>query len=300
MYIYITSQLNQGYKVGIAEDIDQRQQQYTTLIPNIGFHAAVQTGHAETIEKSFKHRFQDYRALNFNSSKIMKSEVYKVKLKYLLMHLAHCMHRFCKAFIIEDNPKAFSKNVFLKNKVNLYLSNYYFFKGNPKFFNFSSTRPENTWIKIKVGEIEGSHANFDKKGNFKSHEIKLVYINPNKKEFQNCVKSLSECYGHYSQNAFDREIDKLNLKKKEEVFKGGFIWKNDYMNPYSLAVNWMSKKWFIDLINFNYLRQYNYKSLEDEGIYRGTTKHLKLFHYPYPEKFKMKFPEREKIDSLLE
>ena len=53
MYIYITSQLNQGYKVGIAEDIDQRQQQYTTLIPNIGFHAAVQTGHAETIEKSF-------------------------------------------------------------------------------------------------------------------------------------------------------------------------------------------------------------------------------------------------------
>tara|TARA_B100000242_G_C43035200_1_gene482598 strand:+ start:1076 stop:1978 length:903 start_codon:yes stop_codon:yes gene_type:complete len=300
MYIYITTQLNQGYKVGIAEDIDQRQQQYTTLIPNIGFHAAVQTGHAETIEKSFKHRFQDYRALNLNSSKVMKSEVYEVKLKYLLMHLAHCMHRFCKAFIIEDNPKAFSKNELLKNKINLYLSNYYFFEKKSKFIQFSITKPENTLIKIKVGEIEGSHANFDKKGNFKNHEIKLVYIDPNKKGFQNCVNLLSENYGHTSQNAFDREIDKLNLNKKEETFKGFFIWKNDYMSPYKLALHWMSRKWFVDLINFDYLRQYNYKLLEEEGVYRGTTKHLKLFHYPYPKKFKMKFPEREKIDSLLE
>ena len=299
MYIYITSQLNQGYKVGIAEDIDQRQQQYTTLIPNIGFHAAVQTAHAETIEKSFKHRFQDYRALNLNSSKVMKSEVYEVKLKYLLMHLAHCMHRFCKAFIIEDNPKAFSKNGLLKNKINLYLSNYYFFEKKSKFFQFSITKPENTWIKIKVGEIEGNNADFDKKGKFKNHEIKLVYINPNKKEFLKCVDLLSECYGNTSQNAFDRQIDKLNLNKKEETFKGFFIWKNDYMNPYKLALNWMSRKWFVDLINFDYLRQYNYKLLEEEGIYRGTTKHLKLFHYPYPIKLKMKFPEREKVDSLI-
>ena len=97
----------------------------------------------------------------------------------------------------------------------------------------------------------------------------------------------------------DSILEKLNLNKKEETFKGFFIWKNDYMNPYKLALNWMSRKWFVDLINFDYLRQYNFKLLEEEGIYRGTTKHLKLFHYPYPIKLKMKFPEREKVDSLI-
>ena len=54
MYFYITTRLNQGYKVGITNDVEKRQQQYTTLIPNIDFHLYVQTSSAEEIEKSFK------------------------------------------------------------------------------------------------------------------------------------------------------------------------------------------------------------------------------------------------------
>ena len=86
MFFYITSQLPNGYKVGIASDIDQRLQQYSTLVPNIKFILSVQTGSAEEIEKSFKQRFYNYRVVNKNSSQNTKSEIYQVKLKYLIMH----------------------------------------------------------------------------------------------------------------------------------------------------------------------------------------------------------------------
>ena len=121
MFFYITTALDDGYKVGITEDIDQRQQQYTTLIPNIRFNVAVQTVHAEEIEKSFKHRFQNFRVINRTSSKNMKSEIYRVKIKYLMMHFVHCMHRYCQVVITGDNNLAFSKNQFLENKINIYL-----------------------------------------------------------------------------------------------------------------------------------------------------------------------------------
>lgn len=299
MYIYITSQLNQGYKVGIAEDIDQRQQQYTTLIPNLSFNVAVQTLNAEEIERSFKHRFQEYRILNYTSSKVMKSEIYAVKLKYLFMHLAHCMHRYCRAFIIEDNHLAFSKNSFLKNKVNVYLSNYYLLSGPHKFFSFSNINLHGLWSKIKIGEIIGESANFNKEGKLENHNIKLIYNKLNKQDFLNCSKLHLNNYGVSSQSSLNSEIENMNLKKGEETFEGFFLTKSTYVNPYKLAINWLSKIWFINLIKFGVLREYNYKKLEDEGTFRGTLKYLKLFNYPYPEKIKIKFPKREKIDNLL-
>ena len=125
MFFYITTQLPQGFKVGIASDIDQRQQQYSTLVPNIKFNLSVQTGSAEEIERSFKQRFYNYRVVNKNSSKDTKSEIYQVKLKYLIMHFMNCMHMKQRATILIDNNLAFSKNVYLENTINLYLSNYY-------------------------------------------------------------------------------------------------------------------------------------------------------------------------------
>ena len=50
MYFYITTRLKQGYKVGITNDVEKRQQQYTTLIPNINFYLYIQTPYAEEIE----------------------------------------------------------------------------------------------------------------------------------------------------------------------------------------------------------------------------------------------------------
>ena len=59
MYFYITTRLNEGYKVGITNDIGKRQQQYTTLIPNIKFYLYAQTSAAEEIEKSFIYNISD-------------------------------------------------------------------------------------------------------------------------------------------------------------------------------------------------------------------------------------------------
>lgn len=286
MYIYITNKLNEGYKVGVANDIEQRQQQYTTLIPNIGFEAAIQTQHAEEIEKSFKHRFQDYRIVNRTSSKMMKSEVYKIKINYLKMHLIHCLHRFCKAVVLEDNHLAFSKNVYLKNQVNIYLSNYYLLNKLNKFIYFTKLNNNPLYLKLKIGEITGSSALFNG-DDFKGQTVKLKFKKFNKNNFKQFIDLFSKYYGKKIQLDFDDAVDKLNIDEVEKTFEGYYLTKNIYISPYESAFSYVSGLWFENLINFNILRPYNIEKLRNEPYSNGSLAYLKLFNYPYPIKNKM-------------
>lgn len=286
MYIYITNKLNEGYKVGIANDIEQRQQQYTTLIPNIGFEAAIQTQHAEEIEKSFKLRFQDYRIVNRTSSKMMKSEVYKIKINYLKMHLVHCLHRFCNAVVLEDNHLAFSKNVYLKNQINIYLSNYYLLNKLNKFIYFTNLNNNPLSLKLKIGEITGSSALFNG-DDFKGQTVKLKFKKFNKNNFKQFIDLFSKYYGKKIQLDFEDAVDKLNIDEDEKTFEGYYLTKNIYISPYESAFSYVSGLWFENLINFNILRPYNIEKLRNEPYAKGSLAYLKLFNYPYPIKNKM-------------
>jgi len=296
MYLYITTRLNQGYKVGIAEDIEQRQQQYTTLIPNIDFHLFVQTGLAEEIEKSFKHKFQDFRIINTTSTKNMKSEVYQIKLKYLMMHFMNCMHMSESAVVLNDNQKCFSKKAYLDNKMSFYLSNYYLpFKNyNAKFFHFSVLNKHSSWIKIKIGEADVKAAKFDKNNDLINHEGHLTYYDFNKDDWNNIIKLFFEQKYETSQNQFDTIIENLNINKKKEKLEGLKIAPGYYLSPYNRANSKLSELFFKKLIDFNVLRNFSAKKLQDK---KGgwTSPRLRFFGSPYPmkDRFDIEIPENK-------
>ena len=262
MFFYITSRLEQGYKVGIASDIDQRQQQYTTLIPNIKFNLAVQTECAEEIETSFKQRFLNHRVVNKTSSKEMKSEVYKVKLQYLIMHFMNCTHISQRAGILIDNNLAFSKNEYLNNKINLYLPNYYLpFKDKEKRFkrfSHSTISP-----KIKIGEISSVDSGIsDKKTQMYSG--KLEYYDFDKTSWQKISKLYLE-----NDMIFQNDIIKGFNIKKTKNFNELILFNNLRFSPYKLALNFISNLWFKKLIDFKILRQFSQKKLEEKGGFSG-------------------------------
>jgi len=303
MFFYITTALDDGYKVGITEDIDQRQQQYTTLIPNIRFNVAVQTVHAEEIEKSFKHRFQNFRVINRTSSKNMKSEIYRVKIKYLMMHFVHCMHRYCNVVITGDNNLVFSKNQFLKNKINIYLSNYYLpvWKNNgAKFIHFGGAPISNgTWVKIKIGEIIGDSADFNEKNEVLKSEARLIYYDLDKKDFYKCINLFCDYRGKKSQYEIEEEIEKLDFKKSEEKLRG-FYGISGFISPYPTAMENISRIWFKKLLEFEILRPYNLNKLLEYKMYDKNSLSLKLFGYPYSDHSdKLEYNKRENTDSLI-
>ncbi len=290
MYLYITTRLNQGYKVGIAEDIEQRQQQYTTLIPNIGFSLFVQTGAAEEIEKSFKHKFNDFRIINRTSSKEMKSEVYQIKLKYLKMHFINCMHLRGSSVILTDNHKCFSKNCFLQNKMSFYLSNYYLPYKNydTKFSHFNIISNHSIWKKIKIAEIDVKNAEFNKKNELINHPSEFEYYDLDTENWRNIIKLYFE-NTNISQLEFDKQIEKLNIKKKEKKFNGYFIGKN-YLSPFDEALGFLKAIYFKKMISFNCIREF---SQNKNKLSSGwTSERLRMFGMPYPLLEKFNFNEK--------
>ena len=276
MFFYITSQLPQGYKVGIASDIDQRQQQYSTLVPNIKFNLSVQTGSAEEIERSFKQRFYNHRVVNKNSSKDMKSEIYQVKLKYLIMHFKNCMHMKQRAIILTDNNLAFSKNVYLENNINLHLSNYYLPHQNKeeKFKNFNHSK---IFPKLKIGEINSIDAGISERKT-QLYDGRLTYYDfdlTNWKEISNL----------YLDNDLIYQADilkKFKVKKVNKDFKEFIIAKNLIISPYDQALSFLSDIWFKKLSKFKLIRSYSVKKLEESSGW--SSQRLRFMTYPYPLK----------------
>ena len=276
MFFYITSQLPQGYKVGIASDIDQRQQQYSTLEPNIKFNLSVQTGSAEEIERSFKQRFYYHRVVNKNSSKSMRSEIYQVKLKYLIMHFMNCMHMNRKATILTDNNLAFSKNVYLENKINLYLSNYYLQHSNKeeKFKNFNHSK---IFPKLKIGEINSIDGGISERKT-QIYNGRLTYYDFN-------LSSWKEISNSYLKHDLINQTDilkKLKIKKINKEFKELNVFKNLIMSPYDQALSFLSNIWFKKLLEFKLIRPYSVKKLEESSGW--SSQRLRFLTYPYPLK----------------
>ena len=302
MYFYITTRLNQGYKVGITNDVEKRQQQYTTLIPNINFYLYIQTPYAEEIEKSFKHKFNDYRVINRTSSKEMKSEVYRVKIKYLLMHFMNCIHFKERSAIIADKQSPFSSREFIEDKINLYLSNYYlpYANYNAKFLHFSSVKDYSIFHHIKIGDIEVGDAEI-KDRKVTKHSGKLKYIDMNLDDWQKIINLYFEHNTKISQRAFNDLVDELKITKKEEKFNGIYLF--DYSSPQKLALSTISKIWFHKLKNFKILRDYSVERFSESGFTQnikgsallGAPQWLRFFGYQYSS-YNRKF-ELEEVDN---
>ena len=288
MYFYITTRLNQGYKVGITNDVEKRQQQYTTLIPNINFYLYIHTPYAEEIEKSFKHKFNDFRVINRTSSKEMKSEVYRVKIKYLLMHFINCIHLKEQSAIMTDKQSPFSSREFISDKINIYLSNYYIPYANysAKFLPSSSVKEHSTFFHIKIGEIEVGGAEI-KDGKVIKHSGKLKYIDVNLDDWQKIINLYFENNTKISQKDFNDLVDDLKINEKEEKFNGIYIF--DYSSPQKLALSTISKIWFHKLKKFKVLRNYSVERFNESGFTQnikgsallGAPQWLRFFGYQY-------------------
>ena len=98
MYLYVTSNVNNGHKIGITDNLLKRKIQYNTIFPDLDFLIAVYSQDATFIEESFKRRFFHYRKLSGNSDR--KSEIYTLYLKIIAEHIIRCHHATGKALLI--------------------------------------------------------------------------------------------------------------------------------------------------------------------------------------------------------
>ena len=125
MYLYVTSNINNGHKIGITENLLERKKQYNTIFPDIDFLLSVYSYDSFFIEDSFKKRFWSYRKWSGGGDR--KSEIYTLYYKHIVEHIIRCHHSNGKALLIPDmdlDPEYYTLPD--EGTTHYYLSNHYF------------------------------------------------------------------------------------------------------------------------------------------------------------------------------
>jgi hypothetical protein len=125
MYLYVTSNINNGHKIGITDNLLKRKNQYNTIFPELKFLITIFSHEANFIEESFKERFFRYRKFSGNSDR--RSEIYTLYFKIIAEHIIRCHHATGKVLLIPENTlEAEFYNTPYEGGTNYYLSNHYF------------------------------------------------------------------------------------------------------------------------------------------------------------------------------
>ena len=125
MYLYVTSNINNGHKIGITDNLLERKKQYNTIFPDIDFLLSVYSYDSVFIEDSFKKRFWSYR--KWSSGGDRKSEIYTLYYQHIVEHIIRCHHSNGKALLIPDmDLDSEFYTVPDEGTTHYYLSNHYF------------------------------------------------------------------------------------------------------------------------------------------------------------------------------
>lgn len=188
----------------------------------------------------------------------------------------NCMHMKQRATILIDNNLAFSKNVYLENTINLYLSNYYlpYVNKEEKFKNFNHSK---IFPKLKIGEINSIEAGISERKT-QIYDGRLTYYDYDLTNW----KEISNLYLDSDLINQTDTLKKFKVKKVNKDFKELIITKNLIISPYDQALSFLSNIWFKKLLEFKLIRSYSIKKLEETSGW--SSQRLRFLTYPYPLK----------------
>ena len=186
MYLYVTSNVNNGHKIGITDDLLKRKIAYNTIFPDLEFLITIFSQDAIFIEESFKSRFDRYRKFSGNSDR--KSEIYELYFDNIARHIIRCHHACGKALLIPSNhmDKEYYNTPY-EGSTTYYLSNHYFIDRKKNLYDPGFGINE----RLIIGTIY--YSNDEKKGKW-------------------LVK-------HLSFEGFEKQLFKIKQKTKEQGFK---------------------------------------------------------------------------------
>ncbi len=222
MYIYVTSNVNNGHKIGVTDDLLKRKIQYNTIFPDLEFLITIFSQDAIFIEKSFKDRFLLYRKFSGNSDR--RSEIYTLYLKIIAEHIIRCHHATGKALLIPSNHlEAEYYNQPYQGSTTYYLSNHYFVDRN----NLPYIRNAGISERLNLGTIY-HRENKGKWGwllqhlQFKGFRKSIKDIEKKSKKFDTVPVPIEEweqrdSFGNQEEIFFEKYFDALNYLQ-EQIF----------------------------------------------------------------------------------
>ena len=236
MYLYVTSNVNNGHKIGITEDLFKRKKQYNTIFPDLEFLITIFSHDAAFIEESFKQRFFNYRKYSGNSDR--KSEIYTLYFKIIAEHIIRCHHAVGKALLIPYNHLDEYYTPPFQGSTSFYLSHHYFLE--PKDININNSAGVRQ--RLEVGEI---YNHVKKENNKEIYGYLLKYINLD--GFKTSINSIKKKSLDYTYNQIPHEEmeEMTSFGKIEEVF----------FSEYYQALNYLQEKIFEILLQEKILRR---------------------------------------------
>jgi hypothetical protein len=295
MYLYVTSNVNNGHKIGITDNLLKRKIQYNTIFPDLEFLITIYSHDAAFIEESFKRRFFQYRKRSGNSDR--RSEIYTLYLKIIAEHIIRCHHATGKALLIPENTlEAEFYNEPHENSTNFYLSNHYF----------------NSHRDSHYMECAGI-----------TKRLIIASISPHTKEIKG-KNTYGYLVSHVSLKGFKNSIKDIEKKSKkyhtyvpteewEEIDSFGDLEYTFFANYFD-ALNYIQEEIFLILLDKKIIKRpfdldkinkfkemrgfiYHHKAYYHEGIFFG-----KRFGFGYPayKKFNLGIDDEKRRDVRKE
>ena len=262
MYLYVTSNINNGHKIGVTDNLLKRKQQYNTIFPDLDFLITVFSHDSIFIEESFKSRFFHYRKRSGNSDR--KSEIYTLYLKIIAEHIIRCHHATGKALLIPENhlDPEFYKTPY-DGSTNFYLSNHYFID-----------RSDLPWIKraaiterLIVGTI---YVHSKKIGNEEKFGYLLKHISL--KGFQKSIRKIEKI-------SRENPYTPVPIEKWEEINSFGEL-EEVFFEEYHDALNYLQENIFLVLLEEKIItRPFDMSKINKFKQRRGFIYHPKAYYH---------------------
>jgi len=258
MYLYVTSNVNNGHKIGITDNLLKRKIQYNTIFPDLEFLITIFSHDAVFIEESFKRRFFHYRKRSGNSDR--RSEIYTLYLKIIAEHIIRCHHATGKALLItEDALEAEFYNTPLEGSTNFYLSNHYFIDHSDLLY----TKCAGISRRLILGSIY-QHKNKETWG----YLLKHVSL----KGFQKSIKDIEK-------KSKEHPTSSVPIEEWEEFDSFGDP-EDIFFNDYYDALNYLQEKFFLILLEEKIIkRPFELNKINEFKKRRGFIYHPKAYYH---------------------
>ena len=262
MYLYVTSNVNNGHKIGITDNLLKRKIQYNTIFPDLEFLITIFSHDAVFIEESFKRRFFHYRKRSGNSDR--RSEIYTLYLKIIAEHIIRCHHATGKALLIPANhldPEFY--NIPYEGSTNFFLSNHYFINQS----DLPLIKRAGISERLIVGTIYRHHKKIDnnEKSGYLLRHLSL-------KGFQKSIKDIEKKSKEYPTTP-------VPIDEWEEMDSFGEL-DEIFFEEYFDALNYLQEEIFLILLEEKIIkRSFDLNKINKFKKYRGFIYHPKAYYH---------------------
>lgn len=262
MYLYVTSNVNNGHKIGVTDNLLKRKIQYNTIFPDLEFLITIFSHETNFIEDSFKQRFFHYRKRSGNSDR--RSEIYTLYLKIIAEHIIRCHHSTGKALLIPFNhldPEFYTTPY--EGSTNFYLSNHYFI--NRK--DLPLIKRAGISERLIVGTIYQHSKKLDNKEKF-GYLLKHISL----KGFQKSIKDIEK-------KSKEHPYHPVPTEEWEEIHSFGKL-EEIFFEEYFDALNYLQEEIFLILLKEKIIkRPFDLNKIDDFKRMRGFIYNHKAYYH---------------------